>query len=178
MTKLLGILGPIGSGKGTAADYLTDKYGYAHITMGNILREFARKNHIKPTRIHLQKLQEKYRKKFGDDFFIKIAIEKAKNFDRTVIDGIRNPIDAKRVSENKGKLILVDADPKVRFERMKKRRRAGFSKTFEQFKKEEANEWKYHNFRKTMTYVSYKVDNSDGKAYLFRQLDKLMKKLK
>jgi dephospho-CoA kinase len=176
--KLIGILGPIGSGKGTAADYISDKYGYEHITMGNILREFARKKHVKPKRINLLRLQQKYRKKFGNDFFINIAIEKAKTFDKTVIDGVRNPIDARRVHENRGKLVLVDADPEVRFERMKKRRRAGFSKTFEQFRKEEANEHKYHDFKTTMKYADYKVDNTDGKVYLFKQIDKLMKKLR
>jgi dephospho-CoA kinase len=175
--KIFGILGPIGSGKGTAAKHVSKKYGYKIIVMGNLVRELAKKLKISTTRGNLQALQKKYRKKYGDYFFINLAIEKAKKYEKAIIDGIRTPYDARGAKAGGAKLILIDASPEVRFKRMKKRRRAGFSKTLEQFNKEEASEWKIFNFKKTLGYVDYRIFNNGGKTELCIDVDKLMKRI-
>jgi|GEM_PF-493623 len=176
----IGILGPIGSGKGTAARYLTKKYKYKIINMGNIVRAIARKEHIKPIRKNLEKLQIKYSKKYGKDFVIGKAIEKA-NLSRkpVILDGIRKPIQARLAKQKlKAKLILVDASPEIRFKRLKKRRRAGFSKTFQEFKKIDSAENKIFAFSKTKKYADYFIYNDKGERYLYKELSLLMKKLK
>lgn len=176
----LGILGPAGSGKGFAAKYIAKKYGYTIINMGNIVRALARKEHIKPTRAHLEKLGEKYSKKYGADFVIGHAIEMAKKSTKPVIiDGIRKPIQAKLAKKVlKVRLILVDASPEVRFERMKKRGRANFPKTIEIFNKEEKQEQKFFNLKKTFSLADYKIDNSNlSVKQLYAVLDKLMKRI-
>lgn len=38
------LLGPPASGKGTCSEYLTSKYNFHHISMGNLLRDFAKSN--------------------------------------------------------------------------------------------------------------------------------------
>ena len=121
MKKNLGILGPAGSGKGFAAKYIAKRFGYNVINMGNIVRALARKEHIKPTRANLEKIGEKYSKIYGKDFVIEHAIERAKESKKPVIiDGIRKPVQAKLAKKVlKAKLILIDASPEVRFERMK-----------------------------------------------------------
>jgi len=175
----LGILGPAGSGKGFAAKYIAKKYGYTIINMGDIVRALARKEHIKPTRANLEKIGEKYSKIYGKDFVIEHAIERAKASKKPVIiDGIRKPIQARLAKEKlKAKLILVDASPEIRFERMKKRRRSNFPKTLEIFKKEEKQEQKFFNLNKTFSMRDYKIDNSNGEKYLFEQINKIMEKL-
>lgn len=175
----LGVLGPVGSGKGFAAKYISRKYGYRMITMGNIVRSLAKKEGIKPTRPNLEKVQRKYRDKYGSDFVIQQAIKKAQTSKRPVVlDGLRAEVDAVTAKKILGaKLILVDADPEVRFERMKRRRRADFSKTFEDFKKIEALEDKTFHLNKTFSHADYKADNTDGKKSLYDQLSKIMKKL-
>jgi len=177
----LGILGPAGSGKGFAARHIAKKYGYRIINMGNIVRALARREGIKPTRANLEKIGEKYAKIYGHDFVIEHAIEMAKKSAKPVIiDGIRKPIQAQLAKQRLGaKLILVDAKPEIRFDRMKERRRkSGFAKTFEEFKKTEKQEDKFFNLKKAFSMADYKVDNSNGDKYLFHQLDRILVKLK
>jgi len=177
---VLGLLGTIGSGKGTAAKFLKKKYKFKIISMGNILRALARKLKIPVNRKNLQILQKKYRKKYGGDYFVNLAWQKinASKDKKWVIDGIRNPDDASVSRRNKAILIFIDANPKIRFERMKKRRRKGFSKTLEEFKKEEQREWRLLNFNKALKYTQYKIDNSKSQKDLYLQIDRLMKKIK
>ena len=177
----LGLMGPAGSGKGFAAKHIAKKYGYKIINLGDIVRSLARKEHVKPSRENLERLQAKFSKKYGKDFVIGHALEKASAIKGPVlIDGIRKPIQAKLTKEKlKAKLILVDAEPEIRFERMKERRRkSGFSKTIGEFKKLEEKENKVFNLKKTFSMADYRVDNSNGEKYLFSQLDKIMEKLR
>lgn len=175
----LGVFGPMGSGKGFAAKYLSKKYGYRIISMGNIVRALARKKHAKPTRLNLEKIQREYRKKYGDDFVIRETIKKARASSKPVIlDGVRSVIDARTAKKELGvKMILVDAAPEVRYQRMKKRRRADFPRTIEEFKKVEASENRTFHMNKTFSYADYKVDNGNGQKYFYSQLDKIVKKL-
>jgi len=174
----LGVFGRAGCGKGIASEYLEKKYNYKIINLGNIVRALAKKEKLRPTRENLEKLQAKYSKRYHEDFVIEHALEKAKRNGAVILDGIRKPIQAKLAKQRlKARLILVDASPKVRFERMKLRRRAGFSKTLEEFKKVEAKENKIFRLDKTFSLADYKVDNSKDKKWLYHQLDKIIKKI-
>ncbi len=177
---IIGITGTIGSGKGVAAKHLKRKYHFNTINLGNIIRSIAKKEHVEPTRDKLHRLQEKYHKKHGKDYIISLAFEKInKNkWKNVAIDGIRLPEQAIFAKRNKIKLIFIDASPVVRFERMKKRHRHNYSKTLQQFKKEEAKEWKNFNLRKTFSYADYKIFNNGSEKELFKKIDKIMKKLK
>jgi dephospho-CoA kinase len=57
-----------------------------------------------------------------------------------VIGSIRGTGEAKRLKEVGGKLIVVDADPHVRFDRLRGRGRADDDITFEQFMEKEAGD--------------------------------------
>lgn len=175
----LGILGPMGSGKGIAAKYLARRYGYRIISMGNIVRALARREKVNPSRKNLEKLQHDYRKRYGESYVIDAAIKKAKQSGKPVIlDGIRSIIDAKTAKRRLGaRLLLVDAGPKIRFERMKIRRRADFPRTLSEFKKIEASENRIFAFGRTKKLADYKVDNGNGLPYLHDQLSSIMKKL-
>ena len=176
---VIGFLGTIGSGKGTAAKFLKKKYGFKITGMGNLIRALARKLRIPINRKNLQDLQGVYRKRYGTDYFINIAWQKinSSRHRRWIIDGIRHDADASVTKKNGGMLIFIDADPQIRFERMRKRRRKGFSKTLEEFKKEEQREWKRFNFKKTISYAKYKVDNSKNQKEFFSKIDMLIKKI-
>ena len=181
MKKLpnLGIMGKMGSGKGFASKYLVKKYGYTVIGMGNIVRAVARKDRIKPTRENLEKLQKKY-SKHGKDFVIEKVMEKAASIKGPIIlDGIRKPNQAKFAREKLNAVLIdVDASPMIRFERIKKRRRANFPDTFEKFKESEHNEEKIFHINRTLKMAKFKINNDSGAKALYGGLEDILQKFK
>ena len=61
---------------------------------------------------------------------------------------------------------------------MKKRRRTGFARNIQEFKKSEANEDKVFNLKKTFSMADFKINNSKGEEYFIDRLNKIMKKIK
>lgn len=177
---VIGIIGPIASGKGAAARWLVEKYGFEEITLSDFLRQEARRRNKHPSRRYLRKLQAELRAKYGDDYLLQRAIEaiKQKGYEKVVIDGLRQPDEcalAKKLL--KAKIILIDSDPFVRFKRAKSRGRKGFAESYEQFLHQDAIEMATFNFKKTMKLANYKIINSGSLESLQRDINKLAKKL-
>jgi dephospho-CoA kinase len=177
MKKVIGILGTIGSGKGTIANFLKN-FGYKKINMGNLVRAEAKKRKIKPTRENLHNLQLKLRKNNPYYFIDKVIakIEKSKH-KRWVVDGLRNPEDAEKLKKIfKAKIIFVDAPVKLRWERVKKRRRGGEAKiSLKKFIEIEKKENKMFKFNLTKKYADFKIVNDSTKEELYRKVMKIIK---
>jgi len=173
----IGLMGTIGSGKTTASNYIVKKFKFKRVIMGNLVRAITRKEGLGINRKNLLLIQKKYRTKYGQDYFIKLAIKKLENAKKGLIDGVRVPMDAIEAKKVGAKIIFINASPKLRFKRMKKRRRESFSKTFEEFKKEEKMEFKLLDFKKTLRYMDYKILNNGNKKELFKKIDILLKRL-
>lgn len=176
---VLGITGTIGSGKGVVSDYLHKKHGFKVFNMGDIARDLARKEGKKGTRKNLQNIYVKYKSKFSKNYFIKKMVEKVKSsgFERVIIDGVRGPWDYDVPKKEFGKefrLIKVDAEPELRFKRMKKRRRVGFPKTIEKFREEEKREYSIFKMEKTFEKADFIFDNSSSVEELHKQIDKFI----
>ncbi len=177
--KVIGIVGKIGSGKDTAAQYLTKKYKFKSINMGDLVREEAKKKKLVPTRKNLTKISKKFTDKFGKDYWAKRAIKKIKLLkgSKFVITGIRRLEDYKRISNTfkNFEFYLIDVKPKLRFKRMQKRARPGDPKTYLQFLKQEYNEFQlYGNFNKTLKHINGKIDNNKTRTALYRNVDKII----
>ncbi len=175
----LGIIGKMGSGKGFAARYLSRKYGYSVITMSNFVRALARKEHMRPTRENLEKLQKKY-SVHGDYVMEKVLMKASKTKKPVILDGIRKPLQAKLAKGRlKALLIEVDADPKIRFERIRARgRKSDIPRTLGEFKKLEGKEEKVFRINRTLSMADFRINNDDGAVKLYKNLDSLMRKIK
>ena len=125
MPKLiLGLCGLQGCGKGTAADILQRDYGAAYFRFSKIIGDLLTRLYLEKTRDNFIKMSEVMRENFGEDVF-SYAIEKdmlvAPN-DVVVLDGIRRLEDIVSLEPlPQFKLVAIDTDAKLRFERMKKR---------------------------------------------------------
>jgi len=178
---VIGIIGPIASGKDAAADYFSKKYGFKKIVLSNFLRQEAKKRGHHPSRPYLRKLQAELRKKHGNDYLLKKAIAEInqKHYEKIVIDGLRQPDECALAKEKlKAKIILIDSNPFVRFMRAKKRHRKGFAETYEQFLHQDAIENAVFHFHKTRKLANFKIINSSSLESMQKDIDRLAKKLK
>ena len=179
---LIGLMGTIGAGKDVVSDYLVEKYGFQVYRSGDICREIAKERGVEPTRENLQGITNEMYSKHGETFFVDTILKKIEvaGVERAIFNGVRNPIDAKVPMEKLGKnfkLVLVDAKPEIRFERLKTRARAGFPTTLEKFKKHEDKEYALFNMRETFSLPHKTLNNNSTLEELYSQTEELVKEL-
>ena len=179
---ILGLVGPIASGKDTVKKYLEKKYGATGCRFSSILRDILERIDLPNSRENMQGLSTILRQKFGEDILAKAiasdAIKLKSNI--VVVDGVRRMADIKFLKNATGfALVAVNARPKIRYERLVKRgENAGDTKkTFKQFLKDHQYETEL-DVPMLMKKAKYKLDNDGSLADLCRQIDKLIQSIK
>lgn len=147
--QIIGLSGTNGSGKDTAGAILADHYGYLFVSVTDLLREELRRRGEPVEREYTRALSAEWRRKYGGGVLVDRAVAmwqpQRTRYPRLVLSSLRNPAEADRVHELGGVVAWVDADPRVRYERIQsnkaQRGRPGEDhKTFEEFMAEEAAE--------------------------------------
>lgn len=150
--KIIGISGTNGSGKDTLGRFLTEKYGYQFLSVTDLLRAEARKRDLGVDRENLRNISAEWRRDHGLGVLIDKAVEHfedmqglQESFTGLAVASLRNPGEADRIHELGGKVVWIDGDPRVRYERIQanaaaRDRAEEDNKTFEQFQAEEAAE--------------------------------------
>jgi len=119
------------------------------ISVTELLRNEARRRGLPVERIHLREISAEWRRESGLAVLVDRAYEQyqkvADEYAGLVMSSLRNPAEADRVHELGGTVVWVDADPRLRYDRIQanaaSRNRSGEDdKTFEQFQAEEAAE--------------------------------------
>lgn len=147
LPQLIGLSGTNGSGKDTVGLMLAERHGYLFVSVSDLLRDEAKKRELPVIREVLRTISAEWRREFGLGVLVDRAIERWKSFgDKyagVVACPMRNTGEAQHLKDLGGLLIWVDADPKVRYDRIRSsnRGRAGEDdKTFEQFLAEQEAE--------------------------------------
>ncbi len=140
--KIICIVGQLGSGKGTAAQYFIKK-GYKGYALRDRLREEMEKAGVELTRTNMQDFADNLRKKLGNDIYaVKTDELITKNGAHdVVIESFRNPGEVEYFKNKYGaKVIGIIATPEKRFSNMLGRGRLGDPKTWEEFQKVETRD--------------------------------------
>jgi dephospho-CoA kinase len=138
--KIIGIGGTNGSGKDSLGQMLAERRGWLFVPATDILRNELKKRAQPIERVNLRNLGNEWRKQFGAGILIDKSVElfNEADYKGLAIASIRSVGEAERVHELGGKLIWVDADPKIRYERINSRNRSTEdTKSFEKFNEEE-----------------------------------------
>jgi len=182
MPKLIiGLVGPLASGKGVVKTYLEEKHSAVSYKFSDILRDILNRLYLPTSRENMQNLSTDLRSKFGNDILAKAMAQDVKNErqDLVIIDGVRRLDDILPLTDDpKFKLISIDADLKVRYERMRLRNEnpGDSNKTFEDFLTDSEREAEME-IPKTMANAHYHLDNNHNLAHLYEQIDNLLIKI-
>lgn len=121
--KVVGLVGPIASGKGTVAQYLSKK-GYKSYSLSDRIREEITARGLIITRESLNTVSNELREKFGPQVLAELTAKliERDNPELVVVDAIRNPAEVNFLKQKFGaRIIGVVADQKKRFELFMKR---------------------------------------------------------
>jgi len=102
---IIGITGPIASGKSEVARVLIDK-GFIRHSLSDEVREEARKRGMPIERKVLQDIGNEMRKKEGLSYWAKRVVSKITTENNYIVDGIRNPGEIEEL-QKLGNFILI-----------------------------------------------------------------------
>ena len=122
---ILGLVGPIASGKGTIAAYLEKQHHTSTYRFSTIMRDVLIRLHLPLNRKNLQDISTLLRQNFGEDLFARVIAENVTKDNNSIItvDGIRRLADIEYLQKiPEFKLIKIIADPEIRYQRLTQRR--------------------------------------------------------
>jgi dCMP deaminase len=137
---IIGLTGKNGSGKGEVARFLAEG-GYQYFSLSDEVREELERRGEVITRDSLTVTANQLRSANGAGVLAERVLKKVDPTAHAVIDSIRNPFEVEMLRRRDGfHLISVEADPKIRFERISARGREKDPRDYEEFLEVEARE--------------------------------------
>lgn len=144
--QIIGLSGTNGSGKDTVGQMLAEHFGYKFVSVSDVLRDECRRRGQEVSRENLRQISAELRREHGLAVLVDRAMESFQpekdQYKGLVMASLRNPHEVERVHELGGSVIWVDADPKVRYQRItsNNRGRAEDQRTYQQFLEDDAAE--------------------------------------
>jgi len=176
--KIIGITGTIGAGKGTIVDYLVENYGFKHYSVRNYLIREAQKQNLPLNRDTYVKLANSLRDVHSPSYIIdELYKEAAKNGANAVIESIRTPGEiASLRTKDDFSLWAVDADPKIRYERIFARQSETDHISFDTFIANEQREMNAEdpakqNLAACIRQADVVFENNDNLEKLYQQIE-------
>ena len=181
---IFGITGTLGAGKGTIVEYLISKYNFEHYSVRSYLIERIEEKGLPVNRDSMVVVANELRASQSPSFIIdelyKKAVESGKN---CIIESIRTPgeVDSLRKKENFW-LIAVDANAKVRYERITARKSETDNVSFDAFVENEKREMtssdpNKQNLSKCIEMADFVIDNSGSLFDLQQKVEDVLKKI-
>ncbi len=140
---IIGITGTLGAGKGTLVDYLVNQKGFKHYSVRQYLIGEIIKQGLEANRDSMTRVANQLRAQHSPAYIIEeLYQEAALSGQNAVIESIRTPgeIDFLKKQGN-FVLVAVDADPKIRYQRISLRASETDHVSFDTFIKNETREF-------------------------------------
>lgn len=180
---VIGITGTLGAGKGTIVEMLKQK-GFAHYSAREFLRSKVEALGLKVDRDSLTMVANSLREKDGGDFIAKGLLAKAQEVGQNcIIESIRNIKEVEYLKTHANFILFcVDADIKIRYERIVLRGSETDKISFRTFCENEQREMSSldenkQNLGAVMQMADYKFDNNSTRANLQKQIEEAIKKI-
>jgi len=182
---VFGLTGKNASGKGTVAEILKKK-NFTYHSLSDSLRDELKSLKKEETRENLIDIGNKLREKGGPGVLADKLMPKLNSENNHIVDSIRNPLEVislrKETLLRRFFLISVDANSRLRYDRLCSRGRIGDTDSWEKFveqeKKEENNDDpNKQQLSRTMEMADYSIDNSGTLEELEAQVNRIISSL-
>jgi dephospho-CoA kinase len=162
--KLIGIAGTNGSGKDTVGRLLAEKHGFMNVSVSDLLRDECRKRELPVSRENLRAISAEWRRGGGLGVLVDKAVELFRqhegDYEGLAVGSLRNPGEIDTVHGNGGLALWVDADSRIRYDRIQASHRGRDdedNKTYEQFLAEEEAEMQHSGDEATLNMAGVKA---------------------
>lgn len=181
--RIIGITGTIGAGKGEVVEYLKKK-GFTHFSAREFILNEVRKRGLEANRDNTTSVANDLRKAGGPGYIIESLYKMAEATEKdSVIESVRaiGEVNFLRAQEN-FTLLAVDADPKIRYERVIERKSALDHVTFEKFLSDEQREMLSSDPTKgsisdCIKLADFKLMNDGTREELYAKVEEILEKL-
>lgn len=179
---IIGLTGLIACGKGETKKYLIEKYAAKDCRFSTILRDVLIRINVPTSRDNLINLSTVLRQTFGEDLLAGAIARDASSLDSdiVIVDGIRRMTDIGHlINLDNFILIGIEADPKIRYERVVSRNEneGDKLKTFEDFLNDHKRETEI-TIPEVMGQAKEIIHNNGSVDYLKKQIDEIIAKYK
>jgi len=183
---IIGITGTIGAGKGTIVDYLVKSKGFVHFSARiDVINKEIEKRGLPITRDNMVMVANDLRKSYGPSYVVEELFKLAEKSDSNcILESIRTVGEIESLRQ-KGKFYLfaIDADRKIRYDRIQKRGdiqsdNVSFEKFVEQEEKEmTSDDPNKQNLSKCIEMADYIFMNNGTLEELHYQVDKIISEI-
>ena len=179
---IIGITGTNGAGKGTIVEYLAEKKGFKHFSARAFIVEEIEKRGLENNRDNMvmvaNDLRAKNSSSFVTDELFKRSLKSGQN---CIIESIRTLGEIESLKK-KGNFILlaIDAEPRLRYQRVVQRLSSTDNITFEEFLNQEeremtSNDPNKQNLKKCIESADFLVKNEGTIEELNSEIEKILK---
>ena len=182
---VFGLTGKNASGKGTVAEILKKK-NFTYHSLSDSLRDELKSLKKEETRENLIDIGNELIEKGGPGVLADKLIPKLNFENNHIVDSIRNPLEVislrKETLLRRFFLISVDANSRLRYDRLCSRGRIGDTDSWEKFveqekKEENDDDPNKQQLSRTMQMADYNIDNSGTLQELEAQVNKIISSL-
>jgi len=179
--KIIGITGTLGAGKGTIVEYLVKEKKYLHFSVRAYLITQIQKRNLEVNRDSMTMVANELRAQNNPAFVVEELYKEAEQSgNNSVIESIRTPGEIEFL-KSKGNFILlaVDADPKIRYQRITLRASETDTIDFDTFIANEKREMtstdtNKQNLSKCIEMADFVLNNNGTVEELISQLNSIV----
>lgn len=175
---IIGLVGFGSVGKDTVSRHLEKKHGYTHVSSGDLLRLYMRKNNLGlETRSALQDVGNKLRAEHGADYLSVLALQNPAR--PIVVSGLRAVPEVSRIKKEGGIVIALSAPIETRYTWASGRGGIADKVSFEEFKiieEREANNNSegQQNIKAVIKMADFHIENNGSRGELLQSIDHII----
>jgi dephospho-CoA kinase len=176
---IIGITGTIGAGKGTVVEYLKHK-GFSHYSARAFITAEIERRGLPVNRDTMTPVANSLREEHGSGYIIEQLFKQAEmNGGNAIIESVRSVGEAEFLKEHGAIIVAIDADRKLRYDRIVSRASETDHVSFEKFVADEERELTStdptkQNLLAVIETADYHILNNDGEVQLFAEIDKIV----